>query len=69
MGEETMKVRLTGRWGSRLPGSIISVSEARALYLQNELKIGKIIDPMPERPTVAQAKAKEVDRAKAKKGE
>jgi len=60
-----MKVRLTGRWGARLPGTIISVSKDRAVYLQNELKLGRIVGEIedfnakPEKkPPVVKKKAK-----------
>lgn len=52
-----MKVRLTKRWGARLPGAIISVSDARARYLANEIKVGRIIDEPVKKPTVAEAKS------------
>lgn len=43
-----MEVRLAARWGSRMQGDVVSVSDARALALQ-EAGIGRIINaPKPE---------------------
>jgi len=53
-----MKVRLTGRWGSRLPGSIISVSRERAIYLQDELRLGRILRDEAQPEPVAEPEKK-----------
>jgi len=65
MTEGKVKIRLTGRWGARLPGTVISVSKDRAVYLQNELKIGRIVgeteefNPEPkDKPAVVKKKSK-----------
>jgi hypothetical protein len=39
----TMEVRLLTRWGSRLQGDVVSVSDERALALQ-EAGIGRILN-------------------------
>lgn len=43
-----MEVRLLTRWGSRMQGDIVSVSDERAIALQ-EAGIGRVINaPKPE---------------------
>ena len=44
----TMQVKLRKRWGARLPNTVVSVSDARAEYLE-KLGIGKVLDPKPKR--------------------
>jgi hypothetical protein len=58
----TMEVRLLTRWGSRLQGDVVSVSDARAQALQEE-GIGRIINV----PKVEEPKAEEAEGPKAKK--
>ena len=54
----TVEVRLLTRWGSRLQGDVVSVSDARAQALQEE-GIGRIINvPKVEEPKVEEPKAK-----------
>ena len=42
-----MRVRLLTRWGSRMQGDVVSVSDERGQYLESE-GIGKMLDPLPE---------------------
>ena len=50
-----MEVRLLTRWGSRLQGDIVSVSDARAKALQ-DAGIGRILNaPQPEPKEEAEA--------------
>lgn len=61
-----MKVRLTKRWGGRVPGTTVSVSDARAKYLQDVIKIGKIVGQVKEevKETIIEA-SKKIDEEKA----
>lgn len=61
-----MRVRLSSRWGARLPGSIVSVSTERAIYLRDVLRIGKIIDPVPKAAERAAAKKNIINNAPEK---
>ncbi|MFP5223112.1 MAG: hypothetical protein ACLGSA_12550 [Acidobacteriota bacterium] len=65
----TMRVRLLTRWGSRMQGDIVSVSDERGKYLESE-GIGKMMDPLPEPEKGVEAESEtlpEPEKGKSKK--
>lgn len=57
-----MKVRLKERWNGYVPGSIVSVSDERAEYLVNKIKVGKLINS--QKPEKVEEKKPVATRAK-----
>jgi len=62
-----MRVRLLTRWGSRMQGDIVSVSDERGQYLESE-GIGKMLDHLPEPEAEAEAEPESLPEAEAEAG-